>query len=61
MHTYTLKIIKTEEKLKPYQLIKEGKIIAEGKASSQNLFTLFIDRYNPRIDFVNDFKDKGNG
>lgn len=57
MHTYTLKIIKTEDKLKPYQLYKNGKLIAEGKASSQNLFSLYIDRYNPRIDFVNKFKD----
>jgi hypothetical protein len=57
MHTYILKIIKTEDKLKPYQLIKEGKVIAEGKASSENLFRLYIDQYNPRIDFVNNFDE----
>ena len=47
----------SEEKQKLYQLIKEGKIIAEGKATPKNLFNMFIYRYDPIIEFVNNFKE----
>lgn len=61
MNEYKLIIIKTTKEQKPYQLFKEGKLTAEGKATKENLFKLFIDKHNPQIDFVEKFSDKANG
>ncbi len=65
MDKYIIKIIKTGERADSkrtfsYRLIKDEKIIAEGTATSENIFRQYIDRYDPRIEFVENFNDNDN-
>lgn len=60
MNKYLLKVVKTQEKQKSYQLFEDKKLIAEGKDTTENLFKNIIDKYNPQIVFVKNLAIEAN-
>lgn len=57
---YELLILDTEAELKPYQFFKNGKCIAEGTATIDNLIKLYFEVYLCDVKFVSELGKSDN-